>query len=254
MPENVMLAKNWKGQNPVGWYMSEKLDGVRAVWYAESGKLMSRNNKEFVVPDWWKKNLPPFDLDGELWIGRGMFKQTSGMVRRKTNQDWSDIKYKLFDLSSIPGDFLTHVLLMKNNDFDLPDHVQFIDQLMCYHKEDLDAFEKHILEQGGEGVMLRNPLSCYEYRRSSNLLKVKRFKDAETIVVGYTKGTGKYEGMMGALVCDFLGHEIFIGTGFNDAERRNPPPKNSIIKFKYFDIDDESGMPRFPVYLGLRED
>jgi DNA ligase-1 len=75
-----------------------------------------------------------------------------------------------------------------------------------------------VIAKGGEGVMLRDPESKYEGKRSDKLLKVKKFDDAEATVIGHEKGTGRCSGMLGALrVKDDHGIFFKIGSGFNDA-------------------------------------
>ena len=66
----VMLAQQFDPdtQDPVGWFMSEKYDGVRCYWDGEN--MYSRNGNPFYVPDWYKESLPKVALDGELWSGR----------------------------------------------------------------------------------------------------------------------------------------------------------------------------------------
>ncbi len=95
-----MLAKNYEGQvDPTGWYHSEKLDGVRAVWNKET--FMSRNQKEFHSPDWFKEIMPRHHaLDGELFGGRGKFQQTVGYVKKLNpiDSEWKKLKYMVFDL------------------------------------------------------------------------------------------------------------------------------------------------------------
>jgi DNA ligase 1 len=74
------------------------------------------------------------------------------------------------------------------------------------------------LEKKGEGIMLRNPESYYENRRSKNLLKVKVFIDEEAVVTGTEKGSGRCANMMGSIHCRLKnGIEFKIGSGFNDA-------------------------------------
>ena len=70
----------------------------------------------------------------------------------------------------------------------------------------------------GEGVMLRRADSRYEGKRSDKLLKVKKFEDAEAIIIGYEPGTGRLKGLMGALkVRDCTNEKEFkIGGGFKD--------------------------------------
>ena len=74
-----------------------------------------------------------------------------------------------------------------------------------------------VIAKGGEGVMLRDPESKYEGRRSEKLLKVKKFDDAEATVIGHENGTGRCSAMLGALrVRGDDGIEFKIGSGFND--------------------------------------
>jgi len=78
----VMLAKNYDPEkvDPTGWYMSEKLDGVRCYW---DGKAMyTRNGHLFYPPDFFKAALPKMALDGELWSGRDAFQKIVSIVRR----------------------------------------------------------------------------------------------------------------------------------------------------------------------------
>ena len=56
-----------------------------------------------------------------------------------------------------------------------------------------------VLSEKGEGVMLKDPNSAYEGKRSHSLLKVKRFEDAEATVIGHLPGTGRLTGMCGAI-------------------------------------------------------
>ena len=91
-----------------------------------------------------------------------------------------------------------------------------------------------ILSKKGEGVMLKDPNSSYDNRRSYSLLKVKRFEDTEATVIGHLKGSGRCSNMLGALqVREKDGKEFKIGSGFNDAQRRKPPKIGSVVTFKF---------------------
>lgn len=101
----------------------------------------------------------------------------------------------------------------------------------------------------GEGIIIKDPKSEYERKRSYALLKVKRFEDAEATVVGHQKGTGRCSGMLGALECrDANGIEFKIGSGFNDSQRRKPPKIGSVVTYK-FQGRSNAGRPRFPIFL-----
>ena len=80
--------------------------------------------------------------------------------------------------------------------------------------------DRRSYEQGrGEGVILRAAGSAYEAGRSSTLLKVKTFHDAEARVVAHVAGRGKHKGRLGALAAELRdGTRFNIGTGFSDEE------------------------------------
>lgn len=102
--------------------------------------------------------------------------------------------------------------------------------------------------------MMRKPGSRYEVGRSSSLLKVKSFFDAEARVVEHLAGEGRHKGRLGALLVELAdGTRFSVGTGFSDAERRDPPPIGAIITFRYQELS-EAGVPRFPSYVGVRDD
>jgi DNA ligase-1 len=105
---------------------------------------------------------------------------------------------------------------------------------------------------GGEGLMLREPGSNYQSGRSTSLLKVKTFHDAEAVVIGHEAGKGKHTGRLGALVVRLpSGITFSVGTGFTDAARSTPPPVGATITFRYQELT-EAGVPRFPSYVGVR--
>lgn len=85
MSANVMLAEKWDNQDPTGWWMSEKLDGVRAWWTGSS--LLSRLGNAFQAPKWFTEKLPNVPLDGELWCGRGQFKEAVSITKSSKRQD-----------------------------------------------------------------------------------------------------------------------------------------------------------------------
>ena len=79
-PDLLLLNKYRPGMDVSGWYMSEKLDGVRAYW--DGQQLVSRQGNLFAAPAWFTEKLPPFELDGELWIARGHFEKTLSIVSK----------------------------------------------------------------------------------------------------------------------------------------------------------------------------
>jgi len=97
-------------------------------------------------------------------------------------------------------------------------------------------------------LMLRQPASRYERKRSGTLLKVKTFHDAEATVVGYESGTGRNASCVGALVAQLQdGTEFRVSSGLTDALRRDPPAVGTVFTFKYQQLTD-AGVPRFPSF------
>jgi DNA ligase-1 len=248
----LMLAKNYETQ-PLngGWYVSEKLDGVRA--YLKAGKLYTRQGNIIRVPAWFLEGMPDCDLDGELFIARGQFSKVAAIVRKTeaSDEEWSQVRYCVFDA---PGGILQFKdNLLRLQAMKLPLHVDVVAQHLVHTIEEMRSHYDQIVSGGGEGIMLRYEGSLYEPGRSDHLLKVKPLHDSEAIVIGYTKGKGRNNKAIGALQCRLPnGTRFDVGVGLSDADRKNPPPIDSLISFQYQELTP-AGVPRFPVYLRVRE-
>lgn len=244
---SVLLAKNWAGSDPTGWWISEKLDGVRAVWDCRT--LKTRTGQQIHAPQWFTDALPKAEpLDGELWIGRGQFQRTVGVVRsRSAGDEWKAIRFAAFDAPMALGGFEERIAAMRDA---VADGVAFVlPQRRCEGHADLMAELARVEQAGGEGVMLRQPDSAYERKRSATLLKVKTFHDAEATVVGYEDGTGRNASSIGAIVARLQdGTEFRVSSGLTDAVRHSPPAVGSVFTFKYQEMTD-GGVPRFPSFL-----
>jgi DNA ligase-1 len=251
----VLLAHKWEtDHDPTGWWMSEKLDGIRAYWDGEG--FISRLGNKFYAPDWFIADLPADTLDGELWVGRKMFQRTTSIVRSGAQSDeWKQVTYVVFDAPEARGGFeqrLEHIAkVMKRAD---APHARYLEHVKCEGMDHLKEELKRVEALGGEGLMLRQPGSKYIPGRSTTLLKVKTFHDAEAKVIDHAPGTGKHKGRLGALVVTLPdGVRFNVGTGFSDAERENPPKIGSVITFRYQELSND-GVPRFPSYVGERLD
>lgn len=249
----LLLAHVWDGVlDPTGWWMSEKLDGVRALW--KDKQFVTRQGHAYLAPDWFTAGLPETSLDGELWIGRKQFQRTVSVVRRHdAGEHWREVRFVVFDAPGVDKPFEDRQKYVDKNvstcEFALP-HPHTTVKGIGHVKEEL----KRVESLGGEGLMLRKPGSRYEAGRSMTLLKVKSFFDDEATVVDYQKGKGRHKGRVGALVVKLEnGKQFEVGTGLSDADRESPPPVGAVIKFKYQELT-EAGVPRFPSYIGLRED
>lgn len=185
-----------------------------------------------------------------------MFQRTVSIVRRQDKTDlWREVRYLVFDAPSHGGPFekrlafIQEVLQEQKPAFAVS-HLHEVCKGLNHLQEELTRIEG----LGGEGSMLRQPRSSYEIGRSTTLLKVKSFLDAEGRVMGHKAGCGRHKGRLGALQVELAdGTRVDVGTGFSDAERDVPPPIGSIITFRYQELS-EAGVPRFPSYIGMRED
>lgn len=245
---------NKNKHNIEGWYMSEKLDGVRAWWF--EGKLYSREGNIFYSPNYFTENFPhDITLDGELYMGKHTFQRCVSTVKRhKPTDDWKELVFVVFDAPLIKKPFSDRLNCAKieiNNCNS--SYIRVLEQVKCLGNNNLIDYHNNIDREGGEGVMLRNPHEFYnEYgKRTNNILKVKTMHDAEAKVLYYEMGKGKHTGRVGALVCEMIDdkkHKFKIGTGLIDRERDNPPSIGSVITYKYFELT-KLGVPRFPVYF-----
>jgi DNA ligase-1 len=251
----VMLAHRWNQKIDIkGWWMSEKLDGVRGYWTGK--EMISRSGNPFRVPKWFTGNFPSTPLDGELWIGRRQFSELVGIIRRKTpDTKWEKVRYLIFDAPQVQGGFEKRLDFARRWFRQHPNsYAEVLKQEICENEMHLQKKLREIESLGGEGLMLRKPDSPYTVGRSYDLLKVKTYKDAEAKVIKHLPGSGKHAGRLGALLVELPnGIQFAIGTGFSDQERENPPSVGSIITFKYYGFHN-SGIPRFASFLRVRED
>ncbi|MCK4706192.1 MAG: DNA ligase, partial [Gammaproteobacteria bacterium] len=190
---DLLLANIYSSEIQLqNYWVSEKLDGVRAFWNGKN--LISRQGNIFQAPEWFTSVLPEVALDGELWLRRDEFERVSGLVRRDSpnETDWREVKFMIFDLPNHAGVFDQRLDRLKIiiAEINAP-HVQLIQQFkVSSHKvlmKKLDA----LVEQGGEGLMLHLASSLYKSGRSDDLLKLKKHFDAEAVVIAHLLGKGK---------------------------------------------------------------
>ena len=252
----LQLARVYQpGMDLQGYWVSEKLDGVRAYW--DGQQLLSRGGNVIAAPDWFLRDFPDQPLDGELWMGRGRFAQVSAAIRRlqPKAEEWRQIRFMLFDLPASGVPFSERIIRMRQLTRDTGSyHLAMVQQRPATDHEALLADLDRVLAAGGEGLMLHHGDSVYQAGRTAALLKVKTFQDAEATVVDYTPGKGKYQGQVGALVVETeAGRRFKLGSGLSDAERTDPPPLGSTVTYKFYGLTS-TGLPRFASFLRIRND
>ncbi|AEY02205.1 DNA ligase [Oceanimonas sp. GK1] len=241
--------------NPADYLVSEKLDGVRAYWNGR--QLVSRGGHAFSAPDWFVAGFPATPLDGELWLGRGRFAELSAAVRRfePVEDEWREIRFMVFDLPASELPFAARVAALERLAGTLT--TPYLQRVQHHALADAAALAARLDEvesEGGEGLMLRHRQSRYVPERNQDLLKLKRFQDAEARVLAQLPGQGRLEGMMGALLVETVdGRRFKLGTGFSDEQRRHPPAPGTLVTYRYRG-ETATGLPRFASFWRVRDE
>ena len=251
----LLLARTaGAGIDPTDYLVSEKYDGVRALW--DGRVLRFRSGLSVAAPAAFVERLPAVPLDGELWLGRGRFEALSGLVRRGSPDAaaWRQLRYMVFELPGASGSFAARAQRIAT----LVQHTGW-SQLQAVEHERLatpQALQRRLDEvvgAGGEGLMLHRADAPYETGRSATLLKLKPLHDAEARVIGHVAGRGRHMGRMGALrVRSADGVDFLLGTGFSDAQREEPPAIGTLVSYTHRGATAE-GVPRFASFLRVRE-
>src|SRR4051812_19095123 len=189
-----LLASLYTGQvDPGLCLVSEKYDGVRAVW--DGRVLRYRSGREVAAPRPFLAALPLEPLDGELWLGRGRFDALSAIVRTSPPQpaDWLRIRYMAFELPAGAGTFAERAKRLAELA-----QASANAQLVAAPQERIEGRAalmrrlQSVVAAGGEGLMLHLAGAPVAAGRSGTLMKLKPHLDAEAVVVGTRPGAGKY--------------------------------------------------------------
>jgi DNA ligase-1 len=254
-PPALLLAREWPAEaDPAGFLVSEKLDGVRALW--DGRVLRFRGGGEVQAPRWFVDRLPPQPLDGELWLGRGRFEALSGLVRRGQPDDaaWRELQYQVFELPAAGGRFAERSAALQALCRQLGfAPLQALAQQPVVDRAALQRRLDQVIAAGGEGLVLHRADAPQATGRGPWLYKHKPLHDAEALVLAHLPGQGRLAGRLGALrVRSDAGMVFDIGTGFSDADRAAPPAVGQRISFSHRGFT-AGGVPRFASYLRLAD-
>lgn len=265
--------------------------------------LWSRYAKPIHAPDWFLDLLPEIPLDGELYLSRGQFQELISIVKQhQPDERWLQVKYMVFDSPPDLHMFMPGKINNPNCKLIMPDLVDEVQKLRPIHapalpfyrildilnghvkegpnlnvlkqkrlpsstteaRETVEALLSDISDLGGEGLIVRKPESVWFPKRVNEILKFKKLLDDEAIVLDYTWGKGKLEGLMGAMKVQWK-DKIFELSGFTDTERKmchfvndeviHEPgsmvhdtihnllfPRGSIVTFRYTEVSKD-GIP-----------
>ena len=243
-----------------------KLDGVRAI-VTQDG-VFSRTGKVFDGLDWLVdifNQVPNLAaLDGELYCHGKPFDEISGAVRRQGEKpDW--LEYHIFD-------FIPESELVNSARYEIwassywhllnKGRVKTVKTVYLVNQAEADDYLEQCLEQGYEGIMLRNPEGKYEQKRSRNLHKYKKMQDAEFKIVGYREGSGKEKGLLiwQCLAPSGYLFDVRPAGSYEQRERQFAIAQrkfSSLYKGKMLTVQFQEltpkGIPRFPVGKAIRD-
>ena len=231
------------------WLMSEKLDGIRAYW--DGKDLYTKNGNKIYAPNWFTKDFPDFELDGELWTKRNNFENIQNIVLDKIpSSKWKEITYNIFEVPNAKGNFEQRLSIIENYLDKNPNNpIKIIPQIKCENQEHLEKYLQELINKKAEGIIIKNPNIEYFTGRSDEILKVKKFEDDEGKVIGHNYKDKKFK----SLKVKLENKVVFnLGSGFSDNERLNPPKTGDIVTFKYYGFT-KNAKPKFASFLRVRK-
>ena len=284
----VQLAQKFEGvKYPYSLY-SRKLDGLRA--YYKDGVAISRTNKphkteplahitaqlkQFVDYDAWV-------YDGEIIYlnpdGTEDFTKAISLARSDNRTPECDnLYYCIFDMIQKEAfeNKTPDVATFKDEYTRMIAHLGTVEEKRDWYvtsqpnilllkqvdETELEELQQNRIKYNYEGIMIRNADAHYEYKRSNNIRKIKEMQDTEVKLLGMEAGTGKFANTLGAMVADYNGYELKIGSGFSDEQRKHywqhrDEYVGKYVKVKYFEktVNQQGGESlRFPIFLCFRD-
>lgn len=274
-----MLAHEWSKHHhkmPDEVFIQPKLDGIRCICNAKTGKMFSRKGEQIMSAPHVEQYIKQLAghahdaiewFDGELYNHDLEFQQITSIVRTQKglHPDSNKIQYHIYDcILNQPAAYsrrLQHLFVtaqagwMANSSLLNP--LVFVDTIKG-KKSDVANYHSRFVDLGYEGVMVRDPSSVYEDdKRSSKLLKVKMFLQDEFEVVDIEQE--KSEDTLGAFLLKTKQGKLFSSRpAFSDAQRKEIWDNRATYQWsqwvatvKYQELSTDL-IPRFNTTLGLR--
>jgi len=259
--------------------VQKKLDGVRTIALVEpqenSVTYYSRNGKQFMNFNCFDKELlqlsykEPKMFDGEVIGPRGDdFRGIMQQCRRKYDVEPNGLNFNVFDwmpihhftrqVATLLQRDRTDCLVELSEKRDIQQRVFVIEGQLCNNEEELMAYYDQCVNEGYEGVIIKDLDGEYEFKRSVSWIKMKPNETVDLKVIEIQEGRGKYEGLLGAFIVEREGVKINVGSGLKDDERlpledANKMYVGKIIEVKYDSVTPDGSL-RFPRFIKLRGD
>ena len=211
-------------------------------------------------------------FDGE--VVSGSFNKTVGDVRRKEEQA-ADARFNVFDVlpmstfcrddkkgDRIAGEYRArrHKLEALMGELDDSSPVSLLPRYIVNSVAEIHALYERVRERGLEGLIVKNPHGLYHRRRNYDWMKIKAEESVDAEIVGAVEGTGKYVGMLGAIIVDFRGNKVFVGSGLSDEQRQSfwkarleGELVGRLIEVEYHEVTPDGSL-RHPRFVRFRDD
>jgi len=242
--------------NPSGWWMSEKLDGFKLRWI--DGTLRTRSGQEVKAPEWFTALLPSLDIEGEAYFGKNTFHKTASLRSVSGERTWSNMSFNVFDVIDYRLTWLERQALLAEKVMENA-HVKIVRWQEIEDVQHLEREFNRVIADDGEGVVIADPWGLYEDGHVTQILKYKKDKDAEAVVIGYRSDKNGMR-LVSLEVRPFneprTGITFHIGTGLKIKDRYNYEakfPLGTVVTYTY-ELLGKNGKPRTPVYKGIRTD
>lgn len=249
-------------------YVQPKLDGLRAIH--DNGRFFSRSRKPFqdmphIREELASLGLIDVPLDGEFYhhdLKDNFEEIVSAIKRGKTEHPLlKEIEYHVFDVNLPKAGFETRHHFLMNRVPLAGVKVKLVETKRIMMADEVEIWFEHYMRQGYEGLMIRSSHGHYlsdSSRRSDDLLKYKKFQDAEFKVVDIKEGRGRLKGHVGAFVCKH-GDETFEAKlegrldFLKQCFENHSLWRDKWMTVKFQSFTSKKGVPRFPIGVRLRE-
>lgn len=278
---SVKLAeerKENKGPRRYPLFAQEKYDGVRLLFDTDTKIFYTRSGKTFtsMTMEKWFQGVPKgYMIDGEIILISGVQEDrqvVSGYINKLLNKNYfvpyDTMCFKAFDI--IPTDLFykaevpkatlmgRYSTLTKALSTTSSPHLQLAYTKLVNSQQEVDDYFEEVTYRGGEGLILKDTICLYDYKRSISWEKLKATYSETFKIIDVLPGSGKYEGLIGALLVEnkTLGIKSKVGSGLTDNLRVLDPSaflgKHIEVLFNTITINDKGEkslfLPRFKCF------
>eukprot|EP00026_Physarum_polycephalum_P000469 Phypoly_transcript_00470.p1 GENE.Phypoly_transcript_00470~~Phypoly_transcript_00470.p1 ORF type:complete len:781 (-),score=102.87 Phypoly_transcript_00470:244-2586(-) len=243
----VSVPTNWQVILDNKWWLGEKYDGIRLCWNPSKNVVYSRFAKEYLLPSHVKSAIPRIVIDGEFWSGRELYSLMHPLANKLPDRVlWELLRITAFDSPNLQNQFLPFESRYRLLVGEVPTDSALVilsPRILLRDHSLIQYFSKIILENGGEGIILRKCASLYEHGRSPSLIKLKAtIGDSEGIVLGITTELVHLQQANGATVSvpqenNFLGEDVKVGDvvtfSYENVNQKDIPLDPKIIRVRH---------------------